>query len=109
MGEWASSNGGVVWQRSGRQETIIARNATLPENAYYEELKLISDTGKEYCDKHDREILQFDSDEASVKSEESDNNESLSSGRVFETLNENTLLWHSAKFDMSVKFYRRYL
>ena len=38
MGEWASVNGAVVGQRSGRQETTMARAGTLPENAYYEDL-----------------------------------------------------------------------
>ena len=38
------------------------------------------------------EILQYDSDGASVESEKSDNKESLNSERVFEILNENTLL-----------------
>ena len=32
MGEWALSNGAFVLQRSGRQETTIARNGTLLEN-----------------------------------------------------------------------------
>ena len=102
MREWASSNGAIVWQRSGRQETAIARNATLPENAYHEELKL-------YSDKHDREILQFDSDEASVESEEKDNIKSLNSGRLFVALNENTLLWNWKYSGMSIKLYWRYL
>ena len=84
----------------------------MPENAYHEEFKLISDADKEYNDEYesDRETLQYDSDEASVESEESDNNESLNSGRVSEKLNQNTLLiWHSSKFGRSVKFKRRYL
>ena len=38
MREWASLNGQVVRQRSGRQETTMARAGTLPENAYHEEL-----------------------------------------------------------------------
>ena len=38
MREWASLNGQVVRQRSGRQETTMARAGTLPENAYHQEL-----------------------------------------------------------------------
>ena len=44
------------------------------KNAYYEELKANSDVDKEYIDEHesDSKILQYDSEEASIKSEESD-------------------------------------
>ena len=94
MREWASSNGAVVRQRSGSQETAMARSRTLSKNAYYEELKPISNVNKEYIDEHesDSEILQYDSDEASVESEERGNEESLNLGRVFETSNENLFL-----------------
>ena len=90
MRKWTSSNGAAVRQRSGRQETTMARSGTLSKNAYYEELKPISNVNKEYFDEHesDSEILQYDSDEASVDSEESDNEESLNLGTVFETSNE---------------------
>ena len=55
-------------------------------------------------------ILQYDSDEGSVESEESDNEESLNLGRVFEKSNENTfLIGHSSRFGRSVKLHRRYL
>ena len=66
-------------------------STSLSINAYYEKLKPISNVNKEYIDEHesDSEILQYDSDEASVESEESDNEESLNLGRVFETSNEN--------------------
>ena len=66
----------------------------MSKNAYYAELKPISNVDKEYIDEHesDSEILQYDSDEASVESEESDNEESLNLGRVFETSNENSFL-----------------
>ena len=89
MREWTSSNGAAVRQRSGRQETTIARSGTLPKNADYEELKPISNVDKECIDEHESDsgILQYDSDEASVESEESDNEESLNLGRVFETSN----------------------
>ena len=112
MREWASSNGAVIRQKSGRQETTITRSRTLSKNAYYEELKPISNVDKEYIDEHesDREILQYDSDETSVKSEESDNEESLNLGRVFETSNENSfLIGRSSRFDSSVKCKRRCL
>ena len=46
MGEWASSNGADEKKKCGKQENIIARNLTLSKNAYYEELKLISDAEK---------------------------------------------------------------
>ena len=83
--ERASSNGAVVRQRSGRQETTMSRSGTLSKNAYYKELKPISNVDKEYIDEHESDslILQYDSDEASVESEESDNEESLNLGRVF--------------------------
>ena len=112
MQEWVSSNGTVVQQRSGRQETTMARSRTLSKNAYYEELKPISNVDKEYIDEHesDCKILQYDSDEASVESEESDNEESLNLGRVFEISNENSFLTgHSSRFGRSVKFNRRCL
>ena len=56
------------------------------ENTYYEELKPISNVDKEYIGEHesDSKILPYDSDEASVESEESDNEESLNLVRVFE-------------------------
>ena len=56
----------------------MARSGTLPENAYHEELKPISDADKEYSDKHesDSEILQYDSDDTNFESEESDIEES---------------------------------
>ena len=112
MQEWASSNDTVVRQRSGRQETTMGRSGTFSKNAYYEELKPISDVDKEYTDEDesDNEVLQYDSDEASVKSEESDNEESLNLGRVFEISNENSfLIGHSSRFGKSVKFNRRCL
>ena len=94
MREWASSNGAVVRQRSGRQETTMARRGTLSKNAYYAELKPISNVDKEYIDKHEshNEILQCDSDEASVESEENDNEESPNLRRMFEKSNENSFL-----------------
>ena len=48
----------------------MARSGTLPENSYNEELKPINDADKEYSDEHesDSEILQYDSDDASVES-----------------------------------------
>ena len=90
MREWASSNGAVLRQRSGRQETAMARSETLSKNAYYEELKPTNNVDKEYIGEHesDSTILQYDSHEASVESEESGNEESLNLGRVFETSNE---------------------
>ena len=50
--------------------------------AYYEQFKPTIDADKEYSDEHesDREILQYDSDEA-----KSDNEKSLNLGRKFET------------------------
>ena len=86
----------------------MGRSGTLPENAYYEELKPISDAENEYSDEHesDSEIPQYDSDKASVESGESDNEESLNLGRVFETSNENTfLIGHLSRFGRSVKKY----
>ena len=83
---------------------------TLPECAYYEELKLVSDKEKECSDEHqsDIEILQYNSDETSVENEESDNEEPLNLGRVFETSNGNAfLLRHSSRFTRSVNFNRR--
>ena len=80
--------------------------------AYYEELKPISNVDKEYIDEHesDSEILQYDSDEASVENEESDNEESLNLGSVFEISNKNPFLTgHSSRFGRSVKFNRRCL
>ena len=70
----------------------MARSRTLSKNAYHEELKPISDVDKECIDKHesDREILQYDSDDASVEREENDNEESMNLGRVFETSNPNS-------------------
>ena len=69
MREWASSNGTVVRQRSGRQEITMARSGTLSKNAYYKELKPISDVDKEYIDEHESnsEALQYDSDEGRGK------------------------------------------
>ena len=112
MREWASSNGAVVRQKSGRQETTMARSETLSKNAYYVELKPISNVDKEYIGEHksDSEILQYDSDEARVESEESDNEGSLNLGRVFETSNENSFLTGlSSRFGRSVKYKRRCL
>ena len=79
------------------------------KNAYYKELKPISDVDKEYIDEHESnsEALQYDSDEASVESEESDNKQSLNLESVFETSNENSsLIGHSSRFCRSVKFNR---
>ena len=90
----------------------MARTGTLPENAYYEELKPISDADKEYSEEHesDSKILQYDSEEASVVSKESDNEESLNLKRVFEASNENWfLIGRLSTFGRSVKFNRRYL
>ena len=63
----------------------MARSKTLSKNAYYEELKPISNVDKEYIQEHesDSAILQYDSDEANVEKEESDNEELLNLGRVF--------------------------
>ena len=72
----------------------------------------ISDADKEYGDEHesDSKILQWDREEASVVSKESDNEESLNLGRVFEASNENWfLIGHLLRFGRSVKFNRRYL
>ena len=57
----------------------------LSKNAYYKELIPVSNVDKEYIDEHESDsvIVQYDSDEASVESEESDNEESLNLGRVF--------------------------
>ena len=94
MQEWGSSNGDVVQPRSGRQETTMTRSETLPENAYFKDLKPIGDADKEYSDEQesDSEILQYDSNEASAETEESDNKKSVNLRKVFETSNENTLL-----------------
>ena len=94
MQEWASSNGAVIRQKSGRQETTIARSRTLSKNAYYEELKPISNVDKEYTGEHesDSKILLYDSNEARVESEETSNEGSLNLERVFETSNENSFL-----------------
>ena len=56
--------------------------------------KPISNVDKEYIDKHEshNEILQCDSDEASVESEENDNEESPNLRRMFEKSNENSFL-----------------
>ena len=69
---------------------------------YYDKLKAISDANKEYSDEHERGslILQYDRD-ASVESEENDNEESLNLGRVFET---SFLIRHSLMSGMSLKF-----
>ena len=94
------------------QETAMARSGTLSKNAYYEELKPISDVEKEYIDEHesDSEILPYGSDEVSVESEESDNEESLNLGRAFEISNANSfLIGHLSRFGRSVKFNRRCL
>ena len=112
MREWASSNGAVAPQRSGSQETTMKVSRSLPKKINYEELKPISDADKEYRDGHesDSEILQYDSDEGSVESKESDNEESLNLGRVFETSDENSfLIGNSSRFGRSVKFNRHYL
>ena len=94
MRDWASSNCAVVRQRSGRQETTIARGGTFPEHPYYQELKPVSNADNEYSDEHesDSKILQYNNDKTRVESQESDNKESLNLGRVFETSNENTFL-----------------
>ena len=58
----------------------------------------------------DSEILQYDSDKASVESEEINNKESLNLERVFKTSNANSfLIGHSSRFGRSEKFNRRYL
>ena len=81
----------------------MARSRTLPEKAYYKELKPISDAYKEYSDVHekDTEILQYDSDKASVKNEENDNEKSLNVNPF--------LIGQSSRFGRGVKFNRRYL
>ena len=112
MREWASSNDAVVRQKSEGQETTIGRSGALSKNTYYEELRPISDVDKEYIDEHEShgKILQYDSDEGSVKSEESDHEESLNLGKGFEASKENSFLkGHSSKFGKSVKFNRPYL
>ena len=112
MREWASSNDAVVRQKSGRQETTMAKRGPLSKNAYYKELKPISDLNKECFDENesDSEILQYHSDKASVESEERDNGESMNLGRVFEATNANSfLIGHSSRLDRSVKFNRRCL
>ena len=72
----------------------MARSGTLPKNAYYEEFKPISDAEKECSDEHesDSKILQYDSEEGSAESKESDNEESLNLGRVFETFVNKTFI-----------------
>lgn len=82
------------------------------ENWYYEELKSINDGNKEYSDNHEgvSEILHYVGDEAIIKSEKSDNEESLNLVRVFETSNENSfLIGYSSRCGRSVKFNRHYL
>ena len=71
---------------NGKEQNFVTKNA------YYEELKPISNVDKEYIDEHesDSKILSYDSDKASVESEESDNEESLNLVRVFETSNGNS-------------------
>ena len=63
----------------------MASSGTLSKNTYYEELKPISDVDKEYIDEHqsDSKILLYDSEPASVESEESDNEEPLNLGSVW--------------------------
>ena len=81
MQERASSNDGVVRQRIRKPETTIPMerkrqwSRTLSKNAYYKELKPISVADKECIDEHesDSEILQYDSDEASVERDKSHN------------------------------------
>ena len=50
MREWASSNGAVVRQRSGRQGTTMARSGTLPDNAYFEELQPFTQNNTQQLD-----------------------------------------------------------
>ena len=112
MREWASSNDAVVRQKSGRQETTMTKSRPLSKNAYYKELKPISNLNKGCIGENesDSEILQYDSDKASVESKESYNRESLNLGRVFETSNANSfLIGHSSRLDRSVKFNQRCL
>ena len=88
------------------------KEQNFPWNGYYEELKPINDADKKYSDEHesDSEILQYDSDEASLEWKEIDNEESLSLRRVFETSNENLfLIGRSSRLGRRAKFNRRYL
>ena len=83
MREWASINGAVVWQRTGRKETTMARAGTMPENAYFEELSPIKDVthnSKKSVEENknsEEEILTYSSDEGNGSSSESENDESL--------------------------------
>ena len=55
-----------------QQGTTMARKRTLPETAYHVERKPISDADKEFSNEYesDTDILEYDSGEASVESEE---------------------------------------
>ncbi|XP_066920118.1 uncharacterized protein [Clytia hemisphaerica] len=81
MREWASINGAVVRQRSGRQETTMARAGTLPENAYYEELRPNNNehnsTTKSSEIGNTDEIVQIRNTNETVDTDDSDKNDEL--------------------------------
>ena len=54
MREWASLNGAVVCQRSGRQEITMDKADTLPDSAYFEELRPIETEEKDSDDDGNR-------------------------------------------------------
>ena len=114
MREWASSNGAVVRQRSGRQETTMARSGTLPENAYFEELQPFTQNNIQQLDETDMEIssetesLEYESDQTTGN--DSDEGSIETPGRIFQTANEATfLIGHASRFGRSVRFNKRYI
>ena len=127
MREWASINGAVVRQRSCRQETTMARAGTLPENAYFDELKPIHEqktklndyeillegesSGEESASESEGEVLEYESDSENENEIENENeNENDGTDHVNSIANVATfLVGTSSRFGRTVKFNRKYI
>ena len=122
MREWASINGAVVRQRSGQQETTMARAGTMPENAYFEEMTpIVNDQqmheeekqGEEEKEAEEiiKEILTYSSDDGNISSSENDEDvEENASQTVSEIGNETTfLVGRSSRYGRSITINKRFV
>ena len=115
MREWASVNGAVVRQRSSRQETTMARAGTLPENAYFQELRPLSAQEKNSGDASEEEINE-ELTEDEIPEYESDSDVGMSSDD--EEFNDTVdtvsnvalfLVGASSRYGRSITFNKKYV
>lgn len=133
MREWASVNGAVVRQRSGRQETTMAKAGTLPEGSYNVELRprdnsidddveeiqtdeeaaqtksaIVPDYAQVTELESNDEVLEYDDDDSEVDDDDFDTDNGLVP--VMEVgVETNFLLGRCSRYGRTVKFNSRFL